>query len=399
LSLKPAPPTERAYPADVKILALEGREFILVGTAHISQRSVDLVRQVIEQEKPDVVCVELDSQRYQALSEQRKWEALDLKEVIRKQQLSTLLVNLLLAAYQKRLGDKLGVMPGVELLEATQVAKEFDIPIELCDRDVRITLRRAWHSMSFMEKAKLLASGLVGVLEEHEISEEELSRLREQDVLSELMSELGRAMPILKNVLIDERDTYLTQKMKEAEGRKVVAVVGAGHVNGIAEALQTKGPVDLTEIEKIPPVLPIWKWIGWGIPALILGSLVYIGWDQGLKAAGDNLLYWILANGIPSSIGAIIAFAHPITIISAFIAAPITSLTPVIGAGYVCAFIQAYYQPPVVKEFQTVIDDVGTFSKWWSNKLLRILLVFILTSFGSAIGTYVGAYEIVSNLF
>lgn len=399
MSLEPSAPAERSYSADVKILNLDEREFILVGTAHISQQSVDLVHQVIEQERPDVICVELDPQRYQALSEQRKWESLDLKEIIRNRQLSTLLVNLVLAAYQKRLGDKLGMMPGMELLEATKVAKAHDIPISLCDRDVRITLRRAWHSMSFIEKGKLLASGLVGAFEEHEISEEELSRLREQDVLSELMNELGQAMPVLKTVLIDERDTYLTQKMREADGRKIVAVVGAGHVNGIAQALQAKRDVDVSEIEKIPPLSPIWKWIGWGIPAIILGSIAYIGWDQGLSAAGDNLLYWILANGIPSSIGAIIALAHPITIISAFIAAPITSLTPVIGAGYVCAFVQAYYQPPVVKEFQTVIDDVGTFSKWWSNKLLRIFLVFFLTSFGSAIGTYVGAYEIVSNLF
>ena len=393
------PSPVRDYPTDVRIVAVNDQEFILVGTAHISQKSVDLVREVIENEHPDVVCVELDPQRYQALSEKQRWESLDLKTIIRRKQLSTLTVNLLLASYQKRLGDKLGVMPGVELLEATKVAQEYEIPIELCDRDVRITLRRAWHAMSFLEKTKLLASGLAGVLEDYEISEEELSRIREQDVLSELMNELGRVMPVLKTVLIDERDTYLTQKMKAASGQKIVAVVGAGHVNGIAEALSEDRLVDLTEIEQIPPVSAVWKWIGWGVPALILGSIAYIGWSQGARAAGDNLLFWVLANGIPSSIGAGIALAHPLTIITAFIAAPITSLTPVIGAGYVAAFIQAYFQPPVVKEFQTVVDDVSSLGKWWQNKLLRILLVFLLTGLGSLVGTYVGAYEIVSNMF
>lgn len=391
--------SEKTYPADVRTLKIDEREFILVGTAHISQESADLVREVIEQEQPDVVCVELDPQRYKALSEQRRWESLDLKTIIREKQLTTLMVNLLLAAYQKRLGDKLGVMPGVEMLEATRVAEANNIPVALCDRDVRITLRRAWHSMSFWEKMKLLASGLAGVLEAPELSEEELSRIRQQDVLTELMTELGKFMPVLKTVLIDERDTYLTQKMREAAGQKIVAVVGAGHVNGIWQALRQDRPADLTEIEQIPPASPVWKWIGWSIPAVIVGSIIYIGWTQGLQAAGDNVLYWILANGIPSSIGAVIALAHPLTVISAFIAAPITSLSPLIGAGYVTAFVQAYYQPPVVKEFQTVVEDAGKPGKWWTNKLLRIFLVFFLTSFGSLIGTYLGAYEIISNLF
>ena len=297
------------------------------------------------------------------------------------------------------MGQELGGAPGTELLEATKVAKALDIPIALCDRDVRITLRRAWASMSFFEKFKFLFSGVIGVFDSPEISEEMLSELRQKDVLSELMNELGEAMPILKRVLLDERDVYIAQKTREAQGNKIVAVVGAGHAEGIVDALKQDVDRDLTEIELIPPASPVIKWIGWGIPAIILAAIVFIGFRHGLDAAGQNLMFWILANGIPSSIGAIIALAHPITIISAFVAAPITSLTPVIGAGYVTAFVQAYYQPPVVKEFQTVGEDINHFSRWWSNRLLRIFLVFILTSLGSMIGTYVGAYEIISNLF
>ncbi len=390
---------KRQYPQDVQIVEVDGREFILVGTAHISQESAKLVREVVENEQPDSVCVELDPQRYKALSEKKKWENLNLKSVIKQKQLSTLLINLLLGAYQKKLGQKLGVTPGLELLEATKVAKENNIPLALCDRDIRITLRRAWKSMSFKDKFMLMSSGLVGVFEEQEISEEKLTEIRQKDVLNELIGELGKAMPVLKRVLIDERDTYLTQKMKEAEGNKIVAIVGAGHVNGISKALTENRKRDLKKIEEIPPVSPLWKWIGWGIPAIIIGSIVYIGFTKGAAAAGDNALYWILANGIPSSIGALLALAHPFTTISAFIAAPFTSLTPVIGAGYVCAFVQAYFQPPVVKEFEAVSEDVSRINAWWKNKLLRVFLVFILTSLGSLIGTYVGAYEIISNLF
>ena len=392
-------PIERDYSSDVKIIEVDGREFILVGTAHISKESAKLVREVIEKEQPDTVCVELDQQRYKALSEQRKWENLDLKSLIRQKQLATLMINLLLASYQKKLGQQLGVQPGVELLEATKAAKDNDIPIALCDREIRITLRRAWNSMSFFDKMKLLTAGLAGIFEKQEMTEEKLSELRQNDVLTELITELGNAMPTLKTVLIDERDTYLAQKIREADGQKIVAVVGAGHVNGMIKRLEKPQTRDLSDIEQIPPMSPLWKWIGWGIPTIIVGSIFYIGYSKGLAAAGDNALYWFLANGIPSSIGGLIALAHPVTIITEFLAAPFTSLTPVIGAGYVCAFVQAYMQPPVVKEFQSVSEDVGNAGNWWKNKLLRIFLVFILTSLGSLIGTYVGAYEIITNLF
>lgn len=392
-------PQKTTYPSDVHFVEKNGRVFIIVGTAHVSQESADLVRRVIEQEQPDVVAVELDEARYHTLKEQRKWESLDLRQIIRQKQLPTLIVNLLLASYQKRIGQKLGVAPGTELLEATQVAAEYNIPVELVDRDVRITLRRAWASMSFWEKASLLASGVASIGSDEEISEEMLQELKQKDILSEMMQELGEAMPAMKSVLIDERDIYIAQKTRQVVGQKVVAVVGAGHVEGIIDILENKPDRDLSEIEQIPPSSPVGKIIGWGIPALIIGAILYIAVTQGFSAAGDNALYWVLANGIPAAIGALIAFAHPATILASFFGAPITSLTPVIGAGYVAAFVQAYFAPPVVREFQTVSDDISSLKNWWRNKLLRVLLVFILTTLGSLIGTYVGAAEIISNLF
>ncbi len=389
----------RNYPDDVQIIAQDGREFIVVGTAHISQESTDLVKQVIMEEKPDCVCVELDKQRYQTLSDKRIWESLNLKEVIRRKQLTTLLLNLVLSYYQRRLGQKIGVTPGTELLEATKVAKELDISLALCDRDVRITLRRAWRSMSFTEQVKFMTFGMAGFLESPDISEDMLREIRQKDVLTELMRELGEVMPVLKRVLLDERDTYLAQKIRQTDGQKVVAVVGAGHVAGMCEVLAKGRDQDLADIEEVPPASPVGKVIGWGIPILILSALGYIGLSQGSNAAGENILFWVLANSIPSGIGAIVAMAHPLTILAAILAAPLTSLVPVVGVGYVTAFIQAYCQPPVVKELQTVSDDVGQWQQWWQNKFLRIFLVFILTTLGSIIGTYVGAYEIFSNLF
>ncbi|RKY93692.1 MAG: TraB family protein [Ignavibacteriae bacterium] len=391
--------TENKYSEDVRIINKNGREFIIVGTAHISRQSADLVKEVITNEKPDTVCIELDEKRYKALLEKKRWESLDLKTIIRQKQLSTLLVNLVLSSYQKKLGEKLGVTPGTELLEAANTANELNLPIELCDREVRITLKRAWHSMSFWQKLKFLSGGLAGIFEKQELTEEKLAELRNKDVLSEMMDELGKAMPVLKKVIIDERDEYLAQKMQDAKGNKIVSIVGAGHVNGIVKVIEDNREINLKKIEVIPPPSPVAKIIGWGIPAIIIASIIYIGYSKGLAEAGDNVLYWILANGIPSGIGAIIALAHPLTILVSFLAAPLTSLTPVIGAGYVAAFVQVYFQPPVVKEFQSVASDASKPAKWWSNKLLKVLLVFILTSLGSLVGTYVGFFEIVSNVF
>ena len=391
---------KRDYPASqVHFLEVDGREFILVGTAHVSRESAELVRRVIEQEKPDRVCVELDAQRYQALTQKQRWEALDIKEVIRKKQLSTLMVNLLLSAYQKKLGVKLGVMPGTELLEATRAAEENGIPVSLCDRDVRVTLRRAWRSTPFLKKTLLLSAILTSVFDEKEVTEEQIEDMLQGDVLSELMKELGEAMSALKRVLIDERDMFLTHKMRDSEGERIVAVVGAGHLDGIKKALAEHQTADLEAINTIPKVSPAWKWIGWGVPVAILGSIAYIGWSKGPAAAGDNALFWIFANGIPCAIGAVLALAHPLTIVAAFVSAPITSLTPVIGAAYVTAFVQAWVRPPVVKEFQTVGEDMSVVRKWWQNRLLRVFLAFLLPGIGSMFGSVVGGVEIFSNLF
>ena len=387
------------YSEDVHYVNKNGRQFIIVGTAHISRQSADLVREVIEREKPDTVCVELDEKRLKALSEKNRWENLDLRQIIKNKQLSTLIVNLVLSSYQKKLGEKLGVSPGTELMEAVQTANENSIPVELCDREVRVTLRRAWHSMNLWQKSKFLSVGLGGLFEKQELTEEKLSELRNKDVLSEMMDEIGKAMPVLKKVIIDERDRYIAQKMKNSAGKKIVSVVGAGHVKGILKFLESNNEIDLKSIEIIPEPSLASKSLGWGIPLIIIASIFYIGFSQGITEAGNNALFWILACGIPSAVGALISIAHPVTILASFLSAPITSLSPLIGVGYVAAIVQAYMQPPLVKEFQEVSKDFRKVSNWWKNRLLKVMLVFILSSIGGVIGTSVGFFEIVKNVF
>lgn len=380
-------------------VTVQDRVFILIGTAHVSQESADLVRQVIEREQPDCVCVELDAQRFKALSEQRRLDDLDLKEVIRRQQLSPLIVNIVLSSYQKRLGGQLGVMPGAEMLEAIKIANDLGIPMALCDRDVRVTLGRAWRSTPWLKKFLLLSTLLASIFDRTTISEEMLRDIRQKDVLSEMLRELGELMPTLRAVLIDERDLYLAHHIRGAVGKCMVAVLGAAHIPGVKGHLEANQPIDLEPLNTIPPVSPLWRVVGWGIPALIVAALLMIGWQKGMDVAGENLVFWILANGIPSAIGAAAALAHPLTILTAFVAAPITSLTPVIGAGYVTAFVQAYLCPPSVRELHRVSDDIRSAQQWWRNRLLRIFLAFILPGIGSLIGTWIGGVEIFSTLF
>jgi pheromone shutdown-related protein TraB len=270
--------------------------------------------------------------------------------------------------------------------------------VELCDRDVRVTLRRAWAALPTRKKAMLLSGVLASAGETPDISEEDLRRLRRKDVLSDLMQELGQAMPELKRTLIDERDSYLAAKISAAAGRTLVAVVGAGHLAGMSAALRERRSVDLAELDRIPPVSSRYKVIGWAVSFAIVASIAYLGVARGFDVARDNAVIWGLAHAIPSAIGGLIALGHPLTIVAAFLSAPFTALSPLIGVGYVAAAVQVYFAPPRVSELQAVGDDMAIAGRWWSNRMLRVFLVFILTSVGGALGTWVGGAKILANL-
>ncbi len=396
MSISPFPALQ--YGDDVRCLQVAGKSIALVGTAHLSQQSRELVERIIAQEQPDAVCVELDQRRYQALAKRQKWENLNLKQIIRNKQLSTLMATLILASYQKKLGGQMGMIPGAELLAAAQSAEALGIPLSLCDRDIRITMQRAWRNTPWLKKGYLLTALLSTFFEKTELDEEKLQAMRKQDALAELIGELGAALPQAKRALIDERDIYMAEQIKMTKGERIVAVVGAGHLEGISAQIQRDNSAQLAEITSVRPLSRGWKLLAWLLPVTILLALAAIGFRHGAEQFNANALYWILVNGIPAALGAIFAGAHPLTIVTAFVGAPFTSLTPFIGVGYVCAFVQVLLCPPMVREFERIHDDIGSFGGWWRNRVLRIFLVFLLSSLGSSLGTFLGGYHIAGSL-
>jgi len=389
-----------SYPdsPDVYTVDLNDRKIILVGTAHISRNSVDLVKKIILKEKPDHICLELDENRYNTLTKKKSWESLNFLQVIKKKQLTTLMVSLILSSYQKKLGRQTGISPGSEFLEADKLAKEKSIPVSFSDRDARITLKRAWRKTPFFKKMLLLGNLLASFFEKTEISEASISELKKSDIITEMIKELGRYLPTLKQVLIDERDYFIAEKINEVNAEKIVAVVGAGHMSGIKKALTDKKDLELNELSTIPPPSPTGKIISWSVPVLIILAVIFIGYLKGFESAKENIIFWIAANGSFCALGALAALSHPLTILTAFIAAPITSLIPVIGAGYVTVLVQALVSPPSVKEIQNAGTDFYLIKNWWKNKTLKVFLSFLLPGLGSFIGTWIGGYEILSNL-
>jgi pheromone shutdown-related protein TraB len=384
---------------DVRVVRAGDREFVVVGTAHVSRESVELVRRAIDELRPDAVAIELDPKRFEALSRPERFEALDLREVIRTRQLATLGLNLALAAYQRSLGVALGVKPGAELLEAARAAEQAGIPVALCDRDVRITLRRAWHALSFWQRMLLLTSFSAALFERAQLSEDDLRELRRTDVLSRLLAELGNAFPGLKLVLIDERDAYLAERIRETPGRRVVAVVGAGHLEGVVRALEREQRIDLAALSATPRPSRWTHVLGWGIPALVVLSLFVIGLRDGGAVAGENVAFFALATGLPSAAGTLLALGHPATVVSALLLAPLTALSPLIGIGHVTALVQSWVRPPFVRELSSALDDLGSAAGLWRNRLLRVLLVFALSTLGGIVGTWVGGARLLTSLF
>ncbi len=375
------------------------REIILLGTAHISQESVDLVRSAIAEEKPDSVCVELDENRLKALEDGDRWKNLDIKSVLKKRQMSPLILNLVLASYQKRMGESTGVEPGSELKAAVKETRACNANLVLADRDVKITLRRSWGSTPFFRKFKLLAALLGSIFETEKISEEDLSKMREQDTLSVLMDDFGKTFPEIKEILISERDQFLAGRILKAEGKKVLAVVGAGHLQGIKSIIESgqKLPSE-EELCKIPPPSYLATIIGWGIPAAIIISLIYIGFKMGPDKLADNAIFWVLATGLPATFGTICALAHPFAILTAFFLAPITTLHPLIGVGMFTAFVQAYFCPPRVYEMEAATDDIWKPSRWWKNRFTRVFLAFICPGLFTTVGSIIGIGKIAKTI-
>ncbi len=384
--------------SDIRRLQIGDKEIVLVGTAHISQDSVDIVRQVIEAERPDTVCVELDAQRFQALKDPNRWESLNIIQVIRKGQGPFLLANLALASFQKKMGLQTGVKPGTELAAAAELAEQRGIEVKLVDRDIRTTLLRAWRKTGLWKKLNLVSTLLVGLFEDPKMDEAELARLRESDTLSAMLEEMGTLLPSVKTILVDERDLYMAHHIRNAPGAKIVAVVGAAHLPGILNHLQKEiQPETIGEISVVPEKSRFSRVIPWVVPAVVLGLFVAGFFLGGRDHIAGAAVAWVLANGILAALGTIIALGHPLTVAAAFVAAPITSLNPTVGAGMVTGLVQAFIAAPTVGDMQNVGEDLATVRGWWSNRLTRVLLVFLFSNIGSAAGTIV-AFHWLKNL-
>lgn len=385
-----------------KVLTLNGRTITLIGTAHISQDSINEVTEAIKTQKPDCVAIELDQKRCDSIKNPDSWRQLDIIKVLKRGEGFLLLANLVLASFQKRMGQNVGVRPGDEMVAAMKVAEELNIPTTMVDRPIQTTLRRAWAKNSLWGKCKLLSAMISSAFTSEKISSEEIEELKNNSEMDSMMKELSDYMPTVKEVLIDERDKYLASHIWESKGSNIIAVLGAGHLPGVQAYLEKiaagQESTDTTEIANIPSKTLGAKIKGWIIPAIIV-ILIGMGFYFGGRNKGTELvLSWVLWNGALSAIGSIIAAAHPLTILVSFIGAPITSLCPFVGVGFLTGITQAFVCKPKVKDIEDLSTDAGSLKGFYKNRVLKVLLVFILSSLGSSIGTFVSGADIISKL-
>jgi len=389
----------------VTVLSQNGTTFHVVGTAHVSEASVAEVREVIHRLRPEVVCVELCKGRYDALTQDRAFRDLDVFKVVREGKTLYLLAHLALASYQRRMGDALGVKPGAELLAAVRAAEEVGARVELVDRDIHVTLKRTWANLGLWKKSQLLASLMVGFEDDDkskngqskEVTAEEIEKLKEQKALSEMLTELARALPEIKKPLIDERDQFLMSSIEDAGkgSGQVVAVVGAAHVGGMKEWFGK--PVDRERLGKPPPASWFWTAAKWLIPALLVAGLVW-GSFHSDKSFGEIVFTWALPISICAAVATLLGGGKLLSVGSAFLVAPLAAIHPLIGTGMVVGVVEAWLRKPTVRDCEQLPNDIATVRGFWRNPVTRILLVATLSGLGTMLGMWVGTAWVFTTL-
>ncbi len=387
---------------NTRSISLNGRTITLVGTAHISKESIAEVEETIRRIRPDCTAIELDEKRAESLLDHNRYMQLDIIKVLKRHEGFLLLANLVLSSFQRRMGQNVGVRPGDEMLAAMKVSEELGIPTVMADRPVQVTLKRAWNRNTLWGKCKLLSSLLASAFSKEEISGDQIEKIKKGSEMDAMLAELSDYMPVIKEVLIDERDRYLAAKIWDSQGGNVVAVLGAGHIAGVEAHLNRmaagKETTDVSQISEIPPKSAGAKIVSWIIPVLIIGLIAAGFIYGGSRTGGKMVLSWILWNSVPAALMSLIAGAHPLTIITAFAGAPLTSLCPFIGIGFLTAAVQAFCVKPKVSDMETIQDDVSSVKGFYRNRILRILLIFILSSIGSSLGTFIGGADIIKSL-
>jgi pheromone shutdown-related protein TraB len=382
--------------ANVTRIEYKDKEILLIATAHVSKESAELVKKVIEEERPDSVCIELDEDRYQSLTKPKAWEDTDLIKVIKAKKVGFMIANLFLGSYQKKMAVKLGNPVGGEMIQGIESAKETGATLVLADRNIQTTFLRIWRKLKFWDKVKLLGSLLFSSEDETDITSDDLQKLLEEDMIEAAMSGLKKEFPKIGEILISERDQYLAAKIKEAPGKKVVAVLGGGHVPGIKQEIFQEQ--DLEAISVVPPTSPASKIVGWIIPLLITGILIYsfvINFQTGLQ----QLSAWVLWTGLLAAAFTALSFAHPLSILISFVAAPLTTLHPLLACGWFTGLAEAALKKPTVKDVQNVQEDIFTLKGFYKNRLLKTVLVMFMANLGASIGTFIAGTSLIRNLF
>ena len=372
-------------------LDYQDKELYLVKTAHVSKNSVEDVQSCFDEVKPDSICIELDQDRYNKLKNPEKWRETDIVKIIKDRQVGFLLVNVILSSFQKRIARSMDSTSGAEMMLGMKLAEENDLNLVLADRSVKTTFSRIWNKLQTGEKLKLLSGIITSIFEDEDISEEDLAKLKEADALEAAILEIGKEFPTVKQVLVDERDQYLCQKIKTAPGKKIMAIIGAAHSFGIKDNLDKD--IDIAELDTVEKKKNYLKYI---IPIAIIGIIAWTiinNRDMGLS----QIKSWALWHGILSALGVLLALGHPLSILTAFVAAPLTSLNPLLASGFFAGLVEASIRKPKVKDFEDIVEDTSTLKGFWKNRVTRTLLVVLFANIFSSVGTFISGFDIVKK--
>lgn len=381
---------------NVTVLDYENKKIILIATAHVSKDSVELVKQIIEEEHPDSVCIELDEDRYQNIQNPNAWENTDIIKVIKAKKVGFLMANLVLSSYQRRIAKNLNTNVGGEMIQGMKSAKEIGATLVLADRKIQTTFLRIWRKLSLWEKGKLIVSLLFSFDDDSNVSDEDLQELLKADMIDSVMNDMRKEFPKIGDILISERDQYLAAKIKEAPGEKVVAILGGAHVPGVKnEIYRTQ---DIESISTIPPKNPVANIVGWLIPAALIILMLYAFFIN-IQTGLEQLSVWLLWTGVLAAVFTALSLAHPLSIITSLIVAPFTTINPVLACGWFTGLVEATIKKPTVQDIQRIPEDIFSLKGFFKNRFLRIILVAFMANIGASIGTFIAGAGIIKNLF
>lgn len=378
----------------IEAITLSNKTVVLVKTAHVSLASVEDVKTAITEYNPDVVCIELDAKRAESMLNPTQWEKTNIVTIIKNKQTFFLLANLILSDYQKKIAKNLDVPLGAEMSTAISLAQEKRIRMEYIDRPIQITFTRVWRLLSFKEKLNLIVELILSLFTQEEITPEQLEELKQADMIEQALSQIQDKYSTIKRVLIDERDQYMATKIKMINAPVVVAVIGAAHAEGLKRALFENH--NISELEYIPKKKPISKVIGWIIPIGIL-LIILATFSLDANVGWQQVKTWVLLNGTLSAIGTALVFAHPLTILTAFVVAPISSLSPLLAAGWFAGLVEATISKPTVKDLNNVSEDFKHIKSALKNRFIKILLVVIMANIFSSIATFMSSFKIIQS--